>query len=29
MIMEYAVIEKMAQEAGFTHVAPLDPKTLQ
>ena len=27
--MEYAVIEKMAQEAGFTHVAPLDPKTLQ
>ena len=29
MIMEYAVIEKMAQEAGFTQVAALGPKTLQ
>ena len=29
MMMGYAVIEEMAQEAGFTHVAPLDPKTLQ
>lgn len=26
--MDYNEIERMAKEAGFTHVAPLDPKTL-
>lgn len=27
--MEYTEIAKLAEEVGFTHVAPLDPKTLQ
>lgn len=27
--MDYAQIEKMAQAAGFTHVAPLDVRTLE
>ena len=27
--MDYAEIEKLSLEAGFTHVAPLNPKTLQ
>lgn len=26
--MDYAVMEKLAKESGFTHIAPLDPKTI-
>ena len=27
--MDYAFYEKAAQAAGFTHTAPLDPKTIE